>query len=97
MQYADVIVPLAVGGMYTYAIPDSWCGRVREGTLVLVSFAGNKKYTAIVVRIHEQKPQGYEVKPVEGIAEEQVKISAVHLKFLLWISANYMATPGEVM
>ena len=61
MQYADVIVPLAVGGMYTYAIPDSWCGRVREGTLVLVSFAGNKKYTAIVARIHEQKPQGYEV------------------------------------
>lgn len=37
------------------------------------------------------------MKPVEGIAEEQVKISAVHLKFLLWISAYYMAPPGEVM
>lgn len=97
MQYVDVIVPLAVGGMYTYAIPDSLYGRVREGALVLVSFAGNKKYTAIVARTHEQKPQGYEVKPVEDIAEEQVKISAVHLKFLLWISAYYMATPGEVM
>lgn len=97
MQYADVIVPLAVEGMYTYAVPDSLQNVVEEGTLVLVAFAGNKKYTAIVGRLHDQKPEEYEVKSIEGIAEEQVKISSLHLKFLLWMSSYYMATPGEVM
>ena len=41
MRYADVIVPLAVEGMYTYTVPVSLESEVREGTLVLVSFAGN--------------------------------------------------------
>lgn len=43
MRYADVIVPLAVEGMYTYTVPVSLESEVREGTLVLVSFAGNKR------------------------------------------------------
>ena len=50
MRYADVIVPLAVEGMYTYTVPVSLESEVREGTLVLVSFAGNKRYTALVGR-----------------------------------------------
>lgn len=97
MQYADVIVPLAVEGMYTYAVPDFLEGEIGEGALVLVAFAGNKKYTAIVARLHDCKPEGYEVKTIEGIAEEQVRISPAHLKFLLWMSNYYMATPGEIM
>lgn len=97
MQYADVIVPLAVEGMYTYAVPDFLEGEIGEGALVLVAFAGNKKYTAIVARLHDCKPEGYDVKSIEGIAEEQVRISPAHLKFLLWMSSYYMATPGEIM
>lgn len=97
MQYADVIVPLAVEGMYTYAVPDFLEGEIGEGALVLVAFAGNKKYTAIVARLHDCKPEGYEVKSIEGIAEDQVRISPAHLKFLLWMSSYYMATPGEIM
>lgn len=61
MRYADVIVPLAVEGMYTYTVPVSLESEVREGTLVLVSFAGNKRYTALVGRIHDQAPVGYQV------------------------------------
>lgn len=97
MLYADVIVPLAVEGMYTYAVPASLQEVVKEGVLVLVSFAGNKKYTAIVVRVHGRQPEGYEVKPVVGIAEEQVRVAGMHLKFLLWMADYYMASPGEVM
>ena len=32
MRYADVIVPLAVEGMYTYTVPVSLESEVREGT-----------------------------------------------------------------
>ena len=97
MRYADVIVPLAVEGMYTYTVPVSLESEVREGTLVLVSFAGNKRYTALVGRIHDQAPVGYQVKPIEDVIEKQVSFSALHLRFLLWLGGYYMATPGEVM
>ncbi len=97
MWYADVIVPLAVDSLYTYAVPDSLIGMIGSGSLVLVSFAGNKKYTALVVKMHELKPIGYEVKSVEEVAEEQIRLSVVHLKFLLWVANYYMATAGEVM
>lgn len=97
MWFADVIVPLAVDGVYTYAVPDTLVGMIKEGSLVLVPFAGNKKYTALVMRMHELRPEGYEVKLIEGIAEEQVWLSAMHLKFLLWVANYYMATAGEVM
>ena len=48
MKYADVILPLAVDGFYTYAVPSGLEPEVKVGMPVVVSFAGNKKYTAVV-------------------------------------------------
>ncbi len=97
MFYADVILPLAVEGMYTYAVPASLTDQVKPGCLVLVAFAGSKKYTALVVRVHRQKPEGYDLKPIEEIAGKEIFFSPSHLKFLMWLSSYYMATLGEVM
>lgn len=97
MKYVDVIVPLAVEGMYTYKVTEELEKTISPGTLVLVSFAGNKKYTALVGRVHEQPPGDYDVKWIEGIVEEQVCLGPEHLKFLFWVSEYYMAALGEVM
>lgn len=97
MKYVDVIVPLAVDSLFTYAVPDFLEEKIQVGGLVWVSFAGNKKYTAVVWRLHDETPQGYQVKPVEGIAEERVRMYTLQLKFLMWIGEYYMAAPGEVM
>ena len=94
MKYADIIVPLTVDGVYTYSLSPALEDEVGVGTLVLVAFAGNKKYTGVVCRIHDRKPEGYEIRPVEGIAEEQVKLPEGHLRFLQWIGEYYMAAPG---
>ena len=50
MKFADVIVPLAVGGFYTYSVPAVLEKEIREGKLVIVPFAGNKKYTRSLPR-----------------------------------------------
>lgn len=97
MKYADVIVPLAVDNLFTYAVPDFLEKKIRVGSLVWVSFAGQKKYTAIVWGLHNEMPKGYRVKPVEGVAEEGVVMYALQLKFLMWVREYYMAAPGEVM
>lgn len=97
MKFADIIVPLAVEGVYTYSLPSALEKDVATGALVLVAFAGNKKYTGIVSRLHDQEPVGYQTKPIEGIAEEQVRFSESHLRFLQWVGEYYMATSGEVV
>ena len=97
MRYADVIVPLAVEGLFTYAVPDTLKDKVEAGTLVLAAFAGNRRYTALVVRVHGEKPEGYTVRMLEGVVEEGVKLSPVHVRFLQWVGDYYMATLGEVM
>lgn len=97
MKFVDVIVPLAVDGVFTYVVPADLEGRVQPGVLVLVAFAGNKKYTGLVCRAHDIAPEGYKARPVEGIAEEQVCFSALHLRFLNWMGEYYMALPGEMM
>lgn len=97
MKFADIIIPLAVEGMFTYSVPAFLEGLIREGCLVVVAFAGNKKYTGLVHRVHDRQPEGYRVKPVESLAEEGVMLSSGHLRFLLWIAEYYMATPGEVL
>lgn len=97
MKFADVIVPLAVDGMFTYSVPSCLEAVVRSGALVVVSFAGNKKYTGVVCRVHDSQPEGYKIKPIECLAEEEVYLGEKHLGFLLWVSNYYMATAGEVV
>lgn len=97
MKFADVIVPLAVDGIFTYVVPENLEAEVEEGRLVRVPFAGKKKYTGVVCRIHDMPPSGYEVKAVESVAEKEVIFTDLHLRFLLWMSEYYMAYPGDVL
>ena len=97
MKFADVIVPLAVGGFYTYSVPAVLEKEIREGKLVIVPFAGNKKYTGLVCRVHETEPVGYKIRAIESVMEREICFSATHLRFLLWLSEYYMAFAGEVL
>lgn len=97
MNFADIIVPLAVEGLFTYSIPVALEGKVMAGSLVVVSFAGNKKYTGLVCRIHGRLPEGYKVKAIEAMADEEIGLSDLHLRFLSWMAEYYMAYPGEVL
>ncbi|MCM1030228.1 MAG: primosomal protein N' [Oscillibacter sp.] len=97
MKFADVIVPLAVEGFYTYSVPAALENGIREGTLVIVPFAGNKKYTAMVCRVHETEPSGYKIRAIESVMEREICFSATHLRFLLWLSEYYMAFAGDVL
>lgn len=97
VKFVDVIIPLAVEGVFTYVVPEILEEKIREGVLVIVPFVGNKKYTGLVCRVHSEKPLGYEAKVLEDLAEENISFSALHLRFLEWVAAYYMALPGDVL
>lgn len=93
-QFAEVVLPLAVQGSYTYRIPESMS--VGVGYRVLVPFGRKKYYTAIVVMTHDIEPQGYKVKEILALLDEGPVLRHPQLKFWQWIADYYLCTVGEV-
>ena len=97
MKYIDVIVPLPLGGNFTYSVPDDWADAVRIGMRVVVPFGKKKMYTAIVSLIHTHKPDLiYELKKIICLLDNQPVLRYPQLKFWDWISSYYQAFPGDV-
>ena len=69
-QFVDVILPLPLYATYTYRIPEV-LEDVKIGSRVLVPFGRKKYYTAIVVMVHHNEPQGYEVKEILTVLDEK--------------------------
>jgi len=95
-RFADVLLPLPVSA-YTYAIPDGLAGKPVEGGRVVVQFGKRKIYTALVIEIHDRKPEGHEAKEILSVLDEVPVIFPLQLKFWNWIAAYYLCLPGEVM
>lgn len=95
---ADVVVPLALSGTFTYLVPQSLAAEVRLGSRVLVSFGKKKLYTAIVLRFPgTTPPEGVELKPILEVIDAEPIVTAGQLELWQWLSSYYMCTIGEVM
>ena len=68
-MYVDVILPVPVEGFFTYSIPDTLAGKVAFGMRVLVPFGRSKNYTAVAIRIHDEKPE-FEVKDILSVLDD---------------------------
>ena len=94
MQYVDLILPVPLHGVFTYAVPEGMT--VGVGCRVLVTFGRNKTYLGIVVRLHHQKPEGYEVKPILQVMNTAPIVTEQQLKLWQWISDYYLSPIGDV-
>ena len=89
-KFVDVIVPLPIAGLYTYALPESMEENVQTGCRVIVSFGQKKFYTAIVVKVHTTAPIGYEVKNVEEVLDKSPVVLPSQLDFWKWVASYYL-------
>ena len=96
MNYADLILPLPLQGTFTYAVPASIQSAVRVGMRVLVPFGRSKTYLGIVARLHDERPQGYEVKSVAQLMDSEPIITPQQLQLWQWIADYYLAPIGDV-
>lgn len=95
--YADVILPLNMPGMLTYGVPVDIQEQIQVGMRVEVALGRNKLYSGIVGRLHGDKPDTYQVKPIRALLDEEPVVNETQLKFWQWIADYYTAAPGEVM
>lgn len=96
MQYVDVILPLPLDGLFTYGVSPGLAPRVWPGVRVAVPLGKSKRYTAIAVRLHDEKPS-FEVKSVIEVLDEHPVLLPEQLRLWQWISDYYMTPLGEVM
>ncbi|HAW57902.1 MAG TPA: primosomal protein N' [Bacteroidales bacterium] len=95
--FADILLPIAVEGYFTYRIPNDLVKDIKLGMRVVVQFGKQKFYTGLVRHIHQNIPKDYMPKYVLSIVDPYPLVNEVHFQFWEWIASYYMATVGEVM
>ena len=96
MTYADIILPLPLEGYFTYAVPAELQDKVQFGMRVLVPFGAKKHYIGIVASLHDKKPEGFEVKPLEQVLDDYPILMESQFRLWKWIADYYMSPIGEV-
>lgn len=103
MLLVDVILPLAVEGVYTYCVPDSCPTNPQLGMRVLVPLGKKKIHTGIIYRIRSisseklSQESGIAYKDIFCMLEDYPVVTPLQLRAWEWIAEYYMCTLGEVM
>ncbi|MEA3497099.1 MAG: primosomal protein N' [Bacteroidota bacterium] len=95
--YTDVVLPFPLRKAFTYKVPHEFTDKIEIGKRAIVQFGKRKIYTALIVKIHKQKPEKYKAKEVLDILDEQPIIYSKQLKLWQWIADYYCSSVGEVM
>ena len=96
MHYVDVILPVPLPGTFTYALPSDLQEEMREGMRVLVPFGRKKSVVGIAIRLHDSRPEGYDIKEVLQVIDKQPVILMEQYRLWQWIADYYMSSLGEV-
>jgi primosomal protein N' (replication factor Y) (superfamily II helicase) len=96
-DFADVLLPLPLNQTFTYSIPEEMQSTVRIGSRVIVPLGNRKLYTAILVRIHSEKPLNFLTKPILTLLDESPVLREKQLLFWEWLSSYYLCAQGDVM
>ena len=96
IYYIDVILPIPLQKLFTYKITKAEATFLKKGMRVAVEFGKSKIYTALVYKIHNEMPIGYEAKEIHQILDDTPIIHEIQIKHWEWISEYYMCSLGEV-
>lgn len=95
-KYAEVILPLPLYSTFTYGICENDISKVKVGSRVIVPFGRKKFYTGIVSALTPIAPDGYDVKEILQVLDDEPILRHPQLRFWNWISEYYLCAIGDV-
>src|SRR5690606_8046663 len=95
-KFAEIILPLALPGTFTYEISPVDVPYLKVGQRVSVPFGSNKLYTGIVHSLHNQKPELYKTKMIDTILDTEPLVTEIQIKFWEWMANYYLCSLGDV-
>ncbi len=96
-NYIDVVLPLPLQRLFTYAITEAEASFLQPGMRVAVPFGKTKIYTGIVYSVHQNNPTAYEAKEIHQILDDFPIVNESQLRHWQWIANYYLCSLGEVM
>ena len=97
MRYVDLMLPVPLEGFFTYSVPERLRERIQFGVRVIVTFGPKKTYVGIVVRTHDNTPEGgYKIKEIIDIVDDKPMMLDRQMKLWQWIAEYYLAPIGDV-
>ncbi|RZL33035.1 MAG: primosomal protein N', partial [Pedobacter sp.] len=96
MYFIEVVLPLSLANTFTYQINEAEYHFIKPGFRVAVPFGKSKIYTALVIEVHQNKPEKYEAKEIHQILDENPIVTPIQIQHWQWIASYYMCTLGEV-
>jgi primosomal protein N' (replication factor Y) len=96
-MFVDVILPLPLPKVFTYRVPELLVPYIQLRIRVIVPFGNQKRYTALVHKIHHQPPAGYQARYIDDVLDMQALLSEAEIQFWEFLASYYMCSLGEVM
>ena len=95
-MYAEVILPIAPDGTFTYKVPDSMAQTVMRGCRVRVPLGRSKEYVGMVLELHDRKPS-FRCRDILEQMDAQPVVTSEQLSLWQWIADYYMCSLGDVL
>lgn len=97
-EFAEIALPVAVHGTFTYSVPEALRDGVRLGSRVEVPL-GTKRTTGFVVGLSDQPPlDAMKLKPVRTLLDEdEPALIPEIIELCRWASEYYLAPFGEML
>ena len=96
MHFVEVILPLSLAKTFTYSVSEAEYHYLKIGMRLAVPFGKSKIYTALVIEIHQNKPNLYEAKEIHQILDAKPIVTQIQIAHWKWIASYYMCAIGDV-
>ncbi|HEV7669710.1 MAG TPA: primosomal protein N' [Thermoanaerobaculia bacterium] len=95
-SYAEIAVPLPLAAPLTYEIPPGLALLAQPGVRAKVR-VGKRRLTGLVLAIHDRRPEGFEIRPIEEIVDLEPVVPVDLLELARFTADYYLAPIGEVV
>ncbi len=96
-HFIQVIVPLALRGVFTYAVSEELLEEIIPGKRVVVPFGPKRLISAIVYKLEVQPVKGAKIRNVSYVLDNEPIITDDQFRFWEWLANYYMCGLGSIM
>src|SRR5690606_25556661 len=93
---AEIILPLALPGTFTYHLTLNEFNQLEVGQRVAVPFGSNKLYTGVIHSFHQDRPELYKTKGLDSVLDDEPVVTKKQIEFWEWMAEYYMCSLGDV-
>ena len=95
-RFADVVLPVPLPGLFTYALPEDLASQAQAGCRVSVPFGNKKSTIGLIVRLHDEARADIEIKNIINLVDATPVILPQQLQLWQWMADYYLCSIGEV-